>query len=348
MLISEDPLADETLYFQNDEPRWKITAESDEQFLFHVPKIDPYYLEREIDVMGGGDIRLLNISIDRGTGEREGFTWAMSADLGLRWRPVRENVALVLESRFLNGPQNSEIDDLFSEARVRSGYLLIDDLMYNSHFMAGVYRPMFGHYNADHEGLLPALSGLNQRAVFKGIGFGTAPNVPYLTLHYLDPGLSRTVNQDKGFVANLGARFVSYGLSGQLSYWQTTNDASGVELERKMISISGGASHKRFTALFEYLIVEKEFAVGSIDRGAAYWAELKYRIWRQTYAQLNYGASNVARTLKEGSGTELIVGAKAFILNGIELDLLLINRKDIVGTTEVSSSLIQTQLHLFF
>ncbi len=79
----------------------------------------------------------------------------MSFDMGVRYRPVREKLSFVFESRFLNIPGNSDLDQTFTtSSRVRSAYFIADDLMYNSWVMAGLYRPMFGNYTADHTLLL--------------------------------------------------------------------------------------------------------------------------------------------------------------------------------------------------
>ena len=335
-------------YYENHQKRMNTTAVNQLEFESQIPKTDPYFEERSHSLMGGGDLRLMQFSEDDGEGERENFFWFMAADLGVRWRPVRENVSLVFESRFLNSPQNSSIDDVFSESRVRSGYVLIDDLMYNSHFTLGVYRPMFGHFNSDHTSLAPTIAGISQRSTYRAIGFGTAPNVPFFNMHYLMPGDNTVVEKDKGIVANLGARFVTYGLSGQLSFWSTENDSTGETLKKQMYSASVGGSAFGLTSLVEYLVVSKEFSPGLKDQGAVLWFENRYNFWREFYVVAYYGNSNVARTLKEGSGSEIMIGFKGFFLSGIETEILYIKREDVIGEVETSSTAIQAQLHVFF
>lgn len=339
----------EKYYHEQKSNRVKYNASSETEFLTQIPEDDPYRLERNTSVYGGGDLRLMQYSLDQeGATERQNFFWFMAADLGLRWRPVKEYVSLVFESRFLNAPQNSSFDDVFSESQVRSGYLIIDDLAYNSYFMGGLYRPMFGHYNVDHTSLVPTMTGFTQRSVYRGIGFGTAPNVPFLNVNYIFPGTNTAVDRDKGLVITLGGRFVSYGLSAQLSYWATTNDATGEELKKNMYSLNLGSSLGRLTSNFEFVVISREFSPGSKDLGAVLWLENRLRLWRENYLVGYYGKSNVSRSLKEGSGQEIMIGTKSFLLSGTEIEILYIKRNDVAGTVESNSTAIQTQLHLFF
>ena len=338
----------EKLYHENHQKRMNTIAVNREEFEFQIPKTDPYFQERSTSLMGGGDLRLMQFSEDDGNGDRENFFWFMSADIGVRWRPVKEKFSLVFESRFLNAPQNSSLDDVFSESQVRSGYFLWDDLTYNSHVTLGLYRPMFGHLNLDHTALAPTIAGLTQRSTFRAIGFGAAPNVPFFNIHYLFPGDNTSVENEKGIVASFGGRFVTMGLSGQVSYWSTVNNSSGEDLAKQMYSVSAGASHWGLTTNFEYLIVSKEFSPGLSDKGAVLSLENRYNIWRDVYLVLHYANSNVARTLKEGSAQEVMIGAEAFLLAGTEIELLYIKRDDLIGTTELSSTAIQAQLHFFF
>ena len=77
--------------------------------------------------------------------------------------------------------------------------------------MYGLYRPLFGHYTPNHRSLFQIISGLDQRARFKALTVGSAPNVPFVNLRFLSKDSIRDVELDQGFAMNAGARFVTLG-----------------------------------------------------------------------------------------------------------------------------------------
>ena len=343
----------ENLYDQYSNLDWRtITAKNKKEFESRIPVDDPYREERSQRSYFGGDVRGLYGSYDRetnGTSASGDMSFLMSVDLGARFRPIDiHELSFVVESRFLNDPANRDIEDGFtSAAQVRSAYVLVDNLPWNSYAQAGLFRPMFGHYNVDHTSLASSISGLDQRAVFKSFGIGTAPNVPFAIVNFIQPMSNSSYSQDEGFVVAAGGRFVSYGASFKFSYWDTEDKAANSK--KQMISFTAGGAYKGFILNLESLRVERDVA-GVEDIGNVLTLEGKYRFWRENYLVLNFATSNTDRSLKAGSAQEIMFGAKSFLYAGMELEGLYVLRDSTTDQplTEVKSSTIQIQGHLFF
>ncbi|MCB0405839.1 MAG: hypothetical protein KDD51_13735 [Bdellovibrionales bacterium] len=333
-------------YNKYSDDAWKSTALNYAEFKTHMSDVDPYHEERAMPIQAGGDFRYFIIAQDG----QPTHAWFMGADLGVRVRPTPEMLSLVFESRFLNQPTNTSPLAVFtSEARVRSAYVLVDDLPYNTHVMYGLYRPMFGLYHPDHTALGQVLSGLTQRSVFHAIGIGSAPNVPFLNAHLIFPGPTTSADQSSGFVINLGGRWVTAGISLLISYWSTTTpDALAANLQRKMLSVSIGTEIDRLIFNSELLRFEKEFQPGNFDRGTVWSNRVKYRFWREQYLVLNHAFSNTARNGKAGSSNEFMLGAMGYLLPGTQAELLYVRRYNLVGSTPSTESGIQFQTHIYF
>ncbi|MBX7230674.1 MAG: hypothetical protein K1X29_01180 [Bdellovibrionales bacterium] len=344
-------------YFDKDSySEWRAVVASESDFVSTLPKDDPYRLERSESITAGGDFRYFVMKADDSEllGGKSTRTWFMGADLGARLRPTRyHQFSTVVEARFLNAPSNQDPEDGFtSGAFAKSAYLLMDDLAYNSFIQVGLYRPMFGLYDVDHDTIANRVSGLTQRAVFKGVAVGTAPNVPFLVLNYLQPTkLVGTENEaSKGLVATTGLRFVTLGASAALSYWDTEyNSSSTVSRKRKMYSLTGGLTYKDFLVNLELLRAQISISDGSLNAGTVVTLQSKYRIWRENYIVANTAYSNVATDLTQGKGSEYSVGVKSFLMSNLEVEgLFVVRKRDESPIVKTDYNLIQLQAHTFF
>lgn len=315
-----------------------------------VPAGDPYHLERTSAVTGGADFRyfILDRINNTPTSTLKNFrAFPMAADLYVRLKPVREHLSFVTEARFLNGPNNSQLDRFFTnEARIRSAYIISDYLPYNSFVMAGIYRPLFGYYTPDHTSLAQVISGLTVRSTFLAASLGASPNVPFANIHLIGPYSGG--EDTRGFAGNLGGRFVTLGASFMFSYWRTTTRTNGQELAKFMYSATGGLQLGRVTLNVDLLHVNREFAPGASNAGDVVTLDTQTRLWKENYLLVNGAYSNISRTMNEGKGSEWSVGFKSYLLSGADLELLMINKKDILSNFETTTQDIQFQVHLFY
>jgi len=324
-----------------------IVAKTHAQFLERVTLDDPYREERRTTVTGGLDLRyIVAAPISPSTGSA--MAWLMDLDIGTRVRPLREKFQLVFEGRFMAPPTAKALDAaVTSEARIRSAYALVDDLPYNAYFMYGLYRPMFGLQSPDHRSLSATISGLTQRAVFHAAGVGAAPNVPFFNAYVLTPISSASYDQSKGVVANLGLRFVTLGGSATFSFWRTTSTSASVITTRTMSALTAGMSVFDLVFNAELLRVQRDLSTGQVDAGTVMTLQTKYRLWRETYFQINWATSNVAVTLAPGSASELGAGFRAFLLAGTDLELLYVARTSTAGGITSTEKGMQLQAHVF-
>ena len=379
LVVSSKVTYNEEDHSRLDEQEY-IQAGSRTEFMARVTQDDPYRIERERSVFGGGDFRYFYLdSKTTGDVDRElKTTLAMAFDVGVRVRPTKEKAQFVFEHRYLQYPVDESVNEqtspekVFSSSINRSAYLLIDDLPYASYIQYGLHRPQFGHYTADHSSLLnsilfvnsavsPTFTDINPNSAFavnKTLSFGASPNVPFFNIHWILPvdDINRLgtapFSRDKGFAASFGGRFVTYGASIMLSWWSTKGPrvANGPELANDMIGITGGLNIKNLILNVDYSTVDREFAPGSSDSGGVLTLETKYRVWRETYGVFSYANSNIARNLKKGTATEIMAGVKTFITSGTEFELLVIKRddRDDVLNRKASTDLLQGQVHLYF
>jgi len=353
-----------------------INVQSRAEFLARVTEDDPWRTERRRSVFAGGDFRYFYFDGEVPT--QQGATPAvrtidgvgpMAFDLGVKVRPTRENLSMVLESRFLNNPNipgQESLEWAFTGgSQVRSAYALVDDLPYATFIQYGLYRPMFGHYSPDHSSLLNHLIyadnsapniGINARAartINKALTIGGSPNVPFLNLHWIQPmdNVSFPMAGESGFAANIGGRFVTLGASIMLSYWSTKGRrsvAATEELKTDMLGLTGGFTYKDFIVNLDFTRIEKEFAPGSTDAGSVQTLEGKYCFFREMYFVANYASANVNRSLKQGKSGETGLGVKTFLTPGTEFEVMAISRTDRNTTGTANTELIQGQLHLYF
>lgn len=350
VMVTKDEDGDERLYDRSDRSE-QIVASTEEEFLERVPQNDPYRQEMRNVVTGGMNLRYMSLAYTSDPPPRLNKTmaWLMSVDVGARFRPVPRHFQLAMEARFLNQPLNTALDQVFTtETRVRSAYALFDEIPYNTYFMYGLYRPMLGLYNPDHDSLANMISGVRQRSVYRGAGIGMAPNVPFFNLNYIQPLHSTLYDQSEGFAANVGARWVTLGASLVLSYWNThVNDTAGNQLSRQILALTTGVAWMRFVWNTEMMYIKREFAPGSYDSGNVFTSQLKYRLWRENYAELNFAFANTAMNLKNGASSELELGFRSFLAAGTDVELLFVSRKNETPSTSSTSTGFQWQLHLF-
>lgn len=343
------------LYDKNSYSEWKAVVESEADFLSVVPKDDPYRLERDLSIYASGDVRWFGITASEKvlSGDDQRF-WLMGADIGVRMRPFDyHKFSAVIEARFLNGPDGEDPEDGFTDhAMAKSAYLLWDDLSYNSFLQWGLYRPMFGHYDPDHNSLSSEVSGLTQDKVFKGFAFGTAPNVPFIVVNYVQPydkdgGEAAT---SSGFVVTGGGRFVTMGASIAASYWNTDFQkiSDTTKYKRQMYSINGGLTIKDFIFNIETLRAQITSSNQAKKAGNTYTLQTKYRFFRENYLLLNLGNANIARDLTPGKGSDFTVGVKSFPYSNIELEALYVMRKYTENSVNSDYNLTQIQAHIFF
>lgn len=335
----------EKLYDRYHDPSYEVMVQDRREYLSRIPKVDPIFEEKRRRVIGGGDLRYMMDA----TAGRDLTGWMMAADLGVRVRPIEDHLQLVLESRFLNGPSNERIEQGFtSSARAKTAMIYVDDLPYNSYVLGGLYRPMFGHYDANHTALSPSVTGLGQEALFQGVSVGASPNVPFANVHYIGPMKDDDYNKAKGFIVNAGGRFVTMGGSIMISYWNTKGtEATGIDRDREMFAISGGGQLGPLNFTFEALRVE--LATGTqTDKGNVYSLWLKYPVWRSIYLTANGAIGNINRSVGEGDANEYGMGIKAFPVVGTEFEVMAISRTETTVSRSITDTGMQAQIHVFF
>ena len=341
---------------------WEINVDW-ETFISRLPEKDPWRRERDLFIFAGADLRYFLGSRERraNTGEDEtevenklNLQGLMGVDIGIRFRPIQEDLSLVIENRFSNGPSNNShrIERGFTtHSQVRSAYLIYDDIFYNSWVMAGLYRPMFGYHTPDHESLSNQITGFDQKAVFKSLGIGSAPNVPFANLHIIMPTEEGTISKEKGININVGGRFVTFGLNVKGSYWSTQVDArwDADQTRKKLYALTAGGMFGDVIANIE-LLRFREDKVFSRNEGSVRTVDAKYRVWRENYAVLTLARANTALSKGPGKSSELGFGYKGYLLSGLKVELLLITRKNQENAIDqkITDSLIQGQLHYFF
>lgn len=279
----------------------------------------------------------------------------MSADLGVALTPIKK-FTLVTEAAFANPGQTEYFQGYTQSASVRSAYAIIDDMPYNTYIMTGLYRPMFGNYDPDHNSMLSKVTGLGYGAVYRATTIGLAPNIPFLNVHLFQgkpsTGSTEQLNAN-GYGFNLGGRWITLGASATISYFDTKSEVAGLPINRKMTSFAIGGMAKDYIPNFDIVKISRETSTAK-DEGMVISLQNKYRFWRENYLMLNYGAINSSTGLKQGKASEVGFGLKSFIMPGMELEILSIQRKDTtdtVGTVagfEIDNKYVQGQFHFFY
>lgn len=339
---------DESNYDRTTTP-YQYTAKGRSEFELRIPEDDPYRLRRENFFNAGMDFRYFYMDYDRETNPIKS-SFPMAFDVGASVEPL-SGLNLVVEGRFLNSPAGKAWEDQFTSqaAIAKSAYVMLDDLAFNSYLQFGIYRPMFGNFNPDHTTLFAYATGLDMDAAFKTVSLGTAPNVPFVNIHWISPMEKSGANQDEGFVANLGGRFVTLGLYGTFSYWNTEADNLGTLVKRTMMSFNGGFTAGIWTFTGDYTIVQREEQGNRADKGGVMTAENRFRISGENYAIFNYEMMNMTRELHEGKSNVWTLGLSSFYVSSLEFQLLYKNMNEQeTGAEAQKSKLLLGQLHFFF
>lgn len=350
------------------------------EFLARLTEDDPYRTEKENPWSVGAELRYLYVDTDKDfsgpsnlADVSKDYRIPMAFDIGARYRPIPKHLQLVFEHRYYNYPfvgANSKSDILWTtdgQSVNRSTYVLIDDLSYNTYFMYGNFKPMFSHSSSDHTTLLANITTAQEADTFykvnayssantyRSFSFGGSPNVPFFNFHWIMPrrnespagALSTEPASSEGYVVNLGGRFVTLGASILFSYWDTKADLA-TDIERKMMSVSGGFTKKDWIVNFDVTEIERK-QTGK-DKGQVQTLETKYRFYRENYFLINYATANTARNLRNGEASEMSFGLKSFYIPGTEFELLYITREDRNGDTtdKLKTNQMQLQAHLFF
>lgn len=363
-----------------------INVQTKIEHMARMTEDDPYRLERTRRVFAGADFRYFYFDGETsGAADRKiDGVGPMVLDFGVRYRPVKEHLALVFETRYFNNPNSPGKESLewvaTNDSQIRSLYALYDDLPYNLYIQYGLYKPQFGLGSPDHSSLAnhmiyadnttSPLSGLgiqakSAKSLNKVVSFGGSPNVPFFNFHWIQP-LDNYDNSiyplggEDGFAANFGGRFVTLGASLMLSYWKTkgkrTASSTAPELKTDMMAITGGMSFLKGGVIVnvDWSSIKKEFEVGGSDKGDVITLESKFRLWREVYLVLNRASANTNRVLKKGSAFENMYGIKSFLWPGTEFELLYVQREDRVDAFDstpaarLDTNMIQGQMHLYF
>lgn len=349
----------------NADNNWEINADSWKMFESTTPYNDPYKMKKRMSVLTGLDFRFMGRQpIDS---KNKSSFWPMNLDLGMQLKPFVkkvDNFSLVVETRYTNSPKYQDLDYVTTgNVFNRSTYLLIDDMFYNSFIMYGLYKPMFEHYTPDHTTLAQSILYDNKSysQVNKALSIGLAPNVPFANIHFIQPMANTNFSQEEGFIANVGARWVTLGASLIYSYRKVKDgkikDSNQNALERTAHSLSGGIMYKDFIFNIEALNIAKEYSKGLVNSGTISTLEARYKIWKEFYLESIFELSNIAagfggaQQMNPGSATQTTVGFRFFPVAGVDLA---VHYKKTTDTPEdkalakfdESEGLIQA--HLFF
>ncbi len=214
--------------------------------------------------------------------------------------------------------------------------------------MASIAR-CSGLYDPDHDSLSNAITGLNQRSVFKGFGFGAAPNVPFFNVNFLTALSNTSAHQSSGSALNLGARWVTMGASLIFSYWGLSSpDASGTTLTTHLVAVTAGIAINRFIWNLEAVSRSQEFAPGAVNSGAVFTSQMKYRLWRENYLKLDYAVANVAMNLQQGASNEAVIGLVSYPIAGLNVDFNLNWRNNKTPQTIQDATMVNVITHVFF
>jgi len=374
----EETEIDEGVYDRRDKLEFvQTTNENPNEFVFQIPNEDPYREILRTKIVGGVDVRW---QTQRGefkrssiSGTEEGKLWQnflMTADLGLRWRPMHKRLHLVWEGRYFGQPGTKKlVEEPASIFFRRSLYVLIDDLPFATYAMAGFYRPIFGNPHPDHTLLSQRMMSFALHdspgiydLTYEALSFGGSPNVPYANVHLIRKkfDLKGKDESNQGFAFNGGGRFVSFGASVNVSHWrtkreviaETTGQPVETRVEMSHIGIGGMLGPTTFT--IDGISIIKDVPQVGYFTGGVWQFETYTKVWREIYGTAGYHMSNTAEDLNPGRASQIRVGIKAFLTPGVEVSAGL--RRENFETEKVDSRTFDTgytlntwtsQIHVF-
>lgn len=320
---------DEAKYSPKVDRAHLLAVKKDEVFELYIPKQDPYWKEKRNRFQAGGDLKyyLINSKVESNSDSES----LMTADVGLSFKVLKKpNLKLVFEYRYLSDPivAGARADDT-DEGLIRSAYLKLDDMAYNTYVMGGIYRPMFGLYMANpfslRESMVFYTTQGAQQAVYDGLTYGGSPGgVPFFNVSLLT-GATGVGDESKGYIINVGSRFVTYGLNFMASFWSTEKTVGPNKLAKQMLSVSGGFNlENQWMGNLETVFYKEDTNPSLPIRNSGYVStiDLKRKLWKEYYLNANVAWSNTARDFTEGRVLEYALGVKAYILANFEMELL--------------------------
>ncbi len=375
--LDEDNV-DESIFDRRDKLEYvQTTADKPQEFIFQIPYEDPYRDILRTKVDGGVDVRW---QTQRGEykrssikGKEDGKLWQsffMTADLGLRWRPIHKKIHLVWEGRYFGQPGTKKlIEEPGSTFLRRSLYVMVDDLPFATYAMAGFYRPIFGNPHPDHTLLSQRMMSFALHdspgiydLTYQAISFGGSPNVPYANVHLIRKkfDLKGKDESNEGYAFNGGGRFVSFGASVNVSFWRTKREivadttAQPVEARVEMSHIGFGGALGPTTITLDGISIIKDVPQVGYFTGGVWQLETYTKMWREIYGTFGYHMANTAEDLNPGRASQLRLGVKAFLTPGVEISAGL--RRETFETEKVDNRTFDTgytlntwtsQIHLF-
>lgn len=314
-----------------------------------IPKDDPYRVTQSSYFNGGVDFRWFYLDSKADTVEKQGLV-PMGTDVAASVTPFHHLTA-VWESRFGADPRTASVwDNAYTTSNtVRSAYVLVDDLPYNSYAQYGIYMPMFGEQTADHTTLTARASGLSNTATFKTASIGTAGNFPFFNVNMVQPFENRDMRQDRGLVFNVGARFQN-SLYIMLSWWDTKakDYHTNVITSRRMQALSGGFTIGRLTLVLQVDDMLLDVPDVRRDSGTVISVEPRVRVWRETYLKGSWEYLNTAPTFRQGHAQQYGGGLSSFLVSGVEMELMYKDMQASELGVDTRETNIWAQAHLFF
>jgi hypothetical protein len=355
LVLSENEMENEILYDRYHDTLYHSTAKSRKEFEYTIPQDDPYRLMDERKIDGGADVRLFAFKNLNGQ-DTTLRPFLMEMSYGLRYRPLR-NYHLVYESRFFGRPVGQRIDLIPGNERTRSLYAMADDLPWNSYVMYGYYKPLFGNYNPDHSSLAQIMistvtTGQSNLAkpLYKALSFGAAPNVPYGNLHYIFKRVGDSPNEkESGFAGNFGLRFVTFGAQANYSFWATKDETNPQNIKQiEMHAIEFRGMYQNYIVSLEAVSIARDDPSQDFREGGVITLEGKYRFYRENYATFEYATANVARDLTPGSGNQIKIGSRHFVIPGLDLNIAYTKESTDSEVGSTDRTYISMMLHAYY
>jgi hypothetical protein len=376
---SRNPIMNESRFNRKDGREYHV-SKNRKEFLLQIPRDDPYRQRKKSRFDGGGNIRYqlispLSMTIDGEAPDPapEFKSFLMSIDSGVRFRPTYKYVNLVFEHRYFGSPTAKGFKNWATSSKPRSLYLLVDDLPYNSYVQYGLHKFGFGYQTPDHNALAQSVLGASlpggrtYNLGFQSLSVGTAPNVPFANLHWIQRDLSNGAPAEDdtdwtGFAGQIGAKFVSFGGTATYSFFSLSKAVDGGKDSATGHAVTLGGMlnpkiakrHYPIVGNLEFMLLDRVDQAQGTDLSS--WvasADLHLKVWREVYLTGQYAKSNTNLELRSGGSTQIRFGAKGFLIPGLELSLLYssdsIDTENQAGAiiNPVRSSQILSQIHFY-
>jgi len=169
-------------------------------------------------------------------------------------------------------------------------------------------------------------------------------------------GVTSGIASEGGYNATLGLRFVRYGAHLVGTMWSSEENQGTNPLKRDMWNINAGGVLGRFILNGEMTSIKKTKL--GLDEILVFGGDVRYRFWREMYAQVGFTQSNGALALnndlngtgiRPGSGQETAFGIRSMLLSGLQLEALWTNQliKE-TGSADRKIDTMQLQMHAYF